>query len=766
MSEASTPEQPSGNSGVAKITSLAATEQTPADKFRRWRDEITNAEQENKEWHERGRKIVKRYKDDRKGAIDGLDKKFNLFTTNVGIMQAALYAKVPKVLVERKFQDADDDVARVAALIMQRAITQDLDETSCNFSQVMEDAIEDRLVPGGGFAWLRLVVETQQVPVPVEMTPEPSPDMTVPEPQEPETMEEISHQEVVVEHVHWEDFIWSPCRTWAERRWVGRRVYMDKDSLTERFGEEKANRVPLDYSPKLATDSVTPINDVLKKAIVYEIWDRQTRTVLWLSKGMQELLDERDDPLKLEGFEPCPKPLFALTTTSNCVPTADYYLLQDQYKELDDVNDRIASLHRACKVVGVYDKQADGVQRMLGEGSDNQLIPVDNWAMFAEKGGVKGAVDWLPLDTVVNALQNLRQAREDIKGQIYELNGISDVVRGASKASETLGAQQLKANFANIRIQRLQSAAARFASEIFRIKAEILAKHFEPGILLEMSNIKYTEDADNPQVIADAIQLIKSDEAFEWRISVDSDSMKMADYAAEKKERTEFVTSVATYLQSSATILKSEPAAAPLILGMLKYAAAGYAGSKDMEAVIDKTIQDFEQKQKHPDPPPPDPEQQKMQAEMQMEQQRMQMETQSKQIDQQIKQAELQMKSQAEQQKLQMEMIKNEQEMKFAEDKHQQEMIFEREKFQMEMAMKSADAELSKQVKLQEAETRANTAAAVVEAPSKSDNESGQIAKLTELVKKALRPRKHTLKYDKDGIPISSISKVQEDDDE
>jgi hypothetical protein len=713
MSAQSTPEntQPSSTIG-----SVQETEKDMATKTARWKDEIANAEQELKKWHEQGRKIILRYKDDRKGAIDSLDSKFNLFTTNVGIMQAALYSKIPKVLVTRKFFDANDDVARIAANIMQRAITQDLDETHCSFSQVMEDAIEDRLVPGMGTAWLRMKVETQQIPVPPAELPWPEPGMDIPEPAEQETVEQITNQEIIVEHVHWEDFLYSPCRTWAERRWVARRVYMDKDSIVARFGEDIAKALPMDYTPKNKADGVVPVNDVLKKAIVYEIWDRTTRKVIWLSKSYQTLLDERDDPLGLEGFEPCPKPLFALTTTSNCIPTPDYYLLQDQYKELDDVNDRIAMLHRACKVVGVYDKGADGVQRMLSEASNNQLIPVDNWAMFAEKGGIKGTIDWLPLDTVVNALQNLRQAREDIKGQIYELNGISDVVRGASKASETLGAQQIKANFANIRIQRLQGAVAQFAGEIFRIKAEILAKHFTPEIIVKMSGIAYTEDANDPELIAQAMDLVKNEEEFEWRVSVDSDSMKMADYAQEKQERTEFVTSVATYLQSAATILKESPDAAPLLLGMLKYATAGYTGSKDMESMIDKFTNQTEQKlkQQAEAPPQPSPEEQKMQAEMQMEQQRMQMEQQSKQAEQemnqqaqqtdmQIKMHESDMKRQEMQQRLQFDAEKHQQEMMQRQQEHEMKM----QQLQEEFALKTQQAQVKGAVDIEVARAKA-----------------------------------------------------------
>jgi hypothetical protein len=455
---------------------------------------------------------------------------------------------------------------------------------------------------------------------------------------------------------------------------------MDRDSLTKRFGEEAGKKVPLDYIPKTGhEDASMPEFDILQRATIYEIWDRQTRTVIWISKSYQELLDVKDDPLGLESFEPCPKPLFALTTTSSCVPTPDYSMIQDQYGELDDVNNRISMLVSACKAVGVYDRSAVGVERMLLEGVDNTLIPVDNWAMFAEKGGLKGQVDWLPLDTVIQALMRLREAREDIKGQIYELTGISDIARGASKASETLGAQKIKAQFASIRIQQLQDSVVNFAASIFRIKAQMLAKHFTPEMLIKLSTIEYTPDAQKPELVAAAIKLIKSDQEFSWRVSVDADSMKMADYQAEKQERSEFITSVATYLQSAATMVKAEPLAAPLMIEMLKYAVAASKGSKVLETTLDQMLDDYKEKvAKEQANPTPDPEQAKNQQEMAM-----------KQADMQMKQADHAMKGQIEQQKLAHENDKNQMELEFMRQKNQLELEFMAIKHQSAMQQSS-----------------------------------------------------------------------------
>jgi hypothetical protein len=670
---------------ASKIKSLTATDATPGGRYARWKDEITMAEKETEKWLEKGRRVVRRFKDER-DAADSTERKFNIFSTNVGILQSALYAKIPSVACSRRFGQPNDDAARVAALMLQNSIAQDMEDDNSYFDQVMREAVEDRLVPGLGAAWLRLSTEVEERTMEAQI--DPFTGQTIAEAM---TYEAVTFQEVVIEHVHWSDFLYSPCRTWAERRWVGRRVYMDQDAMVKRFGEEVGKAVPLDYSPKTAgtTESNAPKNEVLQKAIIYEIWDRQTKTVVWLSKAYPKLLDEQADPLKLEGFDPCPRPLFALTTTSNCIPVPDFAMIQDQYYELDDVNNRISMLVQACKVVGVYDQGSPGIKRMLGDGKENEMIPVDNWAMFAEKGGIKGVVDWFPLDIVIQALEKLRQAREDIKGQIYELTGISDIIRGDTKASETLGAQKIKAQFASVRIQKLQDEVARFAQDMLRIKGEIICRHFVPEQIILLSGIEFYPDGQNPQLVQAAMELLKGDEErFQWRVKVQADSLAMVDYAMQKQERVEFTNAVATFLQSAATVLQGNPMFAPVVFESLKFAVSGFKGSQEMEGVIDQTLEQWKQQMAAPKPPPPpDPAVVKAQAELQVMQQ-------EAQIDAQTKQQELQLKAATQQQEMQMRSEEHQQKMQFMREEHQQKMQFDAQKA-MEQIVQNArkDAE-------------------------------------------------------------------------
>ncbi len=647
--------------------------------IQRWKEEIDMAEQELKKFHERGRRVNKRFLDER-DMMDSGNKWFNVFYTNTNILESALYAQLPKPAVSRRFKDYKDDVARVAALIIERSITQDLDDPRDTFDSTMRAAVQDRLIPGAAAAWLRLETETADIPY-VDETP----DQSQPEPPKDYVpLKQITDQRVCVDYVYWQDFVWSPCRIWEERRWVGRKAYMDRDQLIKRFGEEKGKKVPLDYTPSKSErdfNGMTPKYEVLKKACIYEIWDRTTKKVFWISRGLDEILDEKDDPLKLVGFEPCPRPMLANITTSNTVPRPDYYMVQDQYQELDNLNNRISMLLQACKVVGTYDRSAEGVSRMLQEGFDNQLIPVDNWAGFAEKGGLKGTIDWLPLEVVVQALIQLTQNREMVKAQIYELTGISDIVRGATKASETLGAQELKSKFASIAIKKRQDEVARFAADILRIKAEMQVKHFDPEVLIKKSNIEAT-GPENMAVVPQAMQMLGTEEGFEWRIQVTADSIAQADYAMEKADRIEFLTAASTYIEKASAMLQGMPKAAPMLVSLLKWGIAGFRNTSEIEGMLDAELDKMQDAGTKDAEPPPSPEQLKAQGEQKKLEAELAADAQRLQMEQQAAEAEAQRKERMAQ----------------SEEAHKERMYaLEIQTKQMEFAFKKQELQLKAQ---------------------------------------------------------------------
>ena len=92
------------------------------------------------------------------------------------------------------------------------------------------------------------------------------------------------------------------------------------------------------------------------------------------------------------------------------------------------------------------------LQQLIDEGTENRLIPVDDWPAFADKGNLANLIQWMPIAQVAETLIQLYNARDRVKAVLYEITGIGDIMRGMTNPNETLGAQELKANFATRRI--------------------------------------------------------------------------------------------------------------------------------------------------------------------------------------------------------------------------------------------------------------------------------------------------------------------------
>jgi len=580
-----------------------------------WKDQMKLSAKETRKFHERGRKTVRRYLDERQ-ANDEFSRKYNLFWANTGVLRAALYANPPKPTVKREWDDYNDDVGRVAAEILERLLKLGLQRPRGDMDVAFGYATEDRLVPGLGQVWLRYDVQTQTQSV----------DGT------PVEYEQITDEEAITDYVHWEDFAWAPCRVWEECRWVARRAHMTKEQCVKRFGEKACEM--LNFSDKFAnvdrvgSEETAPKRRPEATVDVWEIWNKPNKMVYWMSEvDTDRLLDEKEDPLGLEGFFPCPKPLTGTNSTSNMTPRPDYYMAKDQYEEIDIVNTRINWLIKACKAAGVYDKNADGIQRLFQQGSENTLIPVDNWAMFAERGGVQGQIDWISIEQIATVIAQLTDYRAQLVQQLYELTGISDIMRGNTNARETLGAQQLKAQYGSVRLQYLQGALAEFVQEAMRIKADIISKHFQPETMIRKSLIEMIPPVDHP-LIPQAIQMIKDTPVAMYHLEVEADTMSIPDYAVERASRMEYVTAMGQLVSQTWQAIQAAPEMAPLVLQTLQWTAAGFRNGRMLEGVLDQAVNQAMKKiqEQANQPPQPDPEV----IEAQADAQKLQQETQGK----------------------------------------------------------------------------------------------------------------------------------------
>lgn len=625
-----------------------------ADLYRSLMDHIAKYDREFKKWETRVDKINKRYRDEHRDGRSDAECRFNILWSNVQTLVPATFSKLPQPDVMRRFKD-QDPIGRVAGMILERALEFEIEHYP-DYRATMESCVYDRFIGGRGTCWARYEphIQAKSSDLPTDGV-EISEDVDEPD-------EELDYECAPTDYVHWKDFGHNVARTWEEVFLGWRKVYLTRAACVERFGDV-GETIPLDSRPESEKDM--PENQDCR-ALIYELWDKSTKTAYWISKSLGKIVDRRDDPLELEGFFPFPKPLFATITNDSLVPVPDFTLYQDQANELDVLCDRIDGLIKALQVKGVYNAEFAELQRLFTEGSNGTMIPVKNFAAFAEKQGLKGAIDLVDLAPIAQALQTAYEAFEQVKSQIYEVSGISDIIRGATDPNETLGAQQMKGQYASLRLGRMKQQVSLFATELLRLKAQIMVGKFDPQTIQKMACVEQLSPQDQ-QLVPQAMQLLQENPLRSFRIDIAADSLVQMDEAQEKTERMEMLNAVGGMFQKALPMVQQSPEMGPMVLELIKFGLVAFKVGKSVEGMIDETMDKLKQQiQQAAGQPKPNPEmikvqaeqqakQAQLQADQQAEQQRMQMEAQRSQMEMQQREREIQLESQARERELQME---------------------------------------------------------------------------------------------------------------
>jgi len=597
-----------------------------------WKAELARARKCMKKWEDDCDKIIKKYRADASMALEDTPR-FSVLWANTQTMMPAVYARQPQPVVQRRFLDRDP-VARTATQILERALKYEID--SGQLHAAMKLAIEDYALCARGQAWVRYDASfvTEQITgadgAPVLAQGQPL------------TIEKVDRERICIDYIYRKDFLHAPARIWKEVAWVAKRAYLSRPKLVELCGPEIGNAVPLNCGPE-GEDSKAGKNaygqtvyEELRRAEVWEIWCKDTMRVHWICPDHDVPLKEMDDPLQLEDFFPCPEPVYGTLTTDSLIPVPDYKQYEGQAVEMDDLCARTDKLIAACKVVGTYDASSTALARMLTEGVENELIANENWAAFAQQGGLKGSMDFLPLEQFVGALMQIYQARASTKSDIYEITGMSDIIRGQSDPTETATAQQIKGQYASLRLRSRQQDVARFVRDLIRIMGEIICEHFRPQTLWEMSGAQEMVGAEDPRfmgVFMQACQLLQNERLRGFKVDIETDSTVAADEQEEKSSRAEFLRSVGGLLGQALPAVEKYPGIAPLIGHMVLFAVRGFRVGRELESVFEQAVDQLE---RTPLPQPPDENAQaqaKVQGEMARDQQSHEMDMTKKAVD-------------------------------------------------------------------------------------------------------------------------------------
>jgi hypothetical protein len=556
-----------------------------------WHLQLEMAERARMTWRDDARMCVQRYKADQESIArkTSAAKRFNIFFSNVETLKGALYGRTAKADVRRRYPDKATQPARDAALVLERGL---MASAQCyDIDKTVEAALHDHLVTG--IAEVRVCYEPviKQAPA---IGPDGMPVMGADG--QPVTQDVIADQKLYEEYVYWDDYLESPARKAEDVWWKGYRHAMTRDDLREN-GFKNPDAIPLNWQPDITGRKDVP--DDLKRAEVWEIWHKPERERLWIVKGYPTILRTDDDPYGLEEFWPGPDSYRSVDDTDTRVPRPEFLIYKDQADDLDEITARISRLTKALKRRGVYDASVKELKR-LANAADNEFIPVDSYAKLSERGGLQAAFQTEDIGIIAKTLIDLMNQRQMLVQAIYEVTGISDVLRGSTDPNETLGAQNLKAQFGSQRLKKRQRSLQRWIRDIYRIKAEILAEHFEPSVLQEMTGVEVT-----PEIM----QILRTDKTRAYNVDIETDSTIFEDTAAERQQVTETLKGITEFVVAWVPVLQLQPALLNLAFELLAMAVRTLKVNRSVEDAIDEAKAQLQQAaaMAQQQPPPQDP---------------------------------------------------------------------------------------------------------------------------------------------------------------
>lgn len=658
-------------------------EQIEAGKSKPWLDMITQAEKTFRDYQEKADKIDKLYADLSMKANPARDREFALFWANIQVLGPSIYSRPPVPVVVPRFKDRKP-VPGAASELLERAshVVFEMED----IDQVMRMVRDDVNIAARGVPWVRY--ETKK------------------------------GERVCIEHVDRRDFLHEPARKWKEVGWVARRAWLDHEAMEDRFKD-----VPKDKLKEAAYEVQTDAKergaaDDRQKVAVWEIWSKDEDKVVWVTEGIDIVLDEGAPHLSLEGFYPCPRPAYATVQRGSLIPVPDMVFYKDQLEEVNELTARISALAEGVKVKGFYPAGAgeigDAIEAAI-HNTDNRriLVPISNFAAFGG-GSAKDTIVWLPIDMIVSTIAQLIELRKQLIDDVYQITGLSDIMRGSTDANETLGAQELKSQYGSVRIRDKQNELIRVARDVCRIAAEIIAENFSKKTLLEMTQSDIANDADikkqiagltqegqgieaqlqqaqsdpeiqqmvqqNPEKAQEIMQqaqgrlqaiqkqvqelaetptiekvmaLLREQRLRPFVLDIETDSTIQPNEDAEKQRRTEFTQVLTGLLAQMGPAVQQNPAMAPFAGEVLKFSVAPFRAGRELDGAIDDFVETMKNAggQQQEDPAAA-----AAQAEMATEQQRLKMEMEAKQAELQMRQQEAQTKAEADMQKMQADM--------------------------------------------------------------------------------------------------------------
>ncbi|RWB05475.1 MAG: hypothetical protein EOQ39_22375 [Mesorhizobium sp.] len=636
------------------------------DEGAKWLNRVEAAGKLEKQWLDDAEKAVKAFtgetssRDYTTSTALGTTYDFNILYANVETIVPAVINSPPAPDVRRRFAD-EDPAGKDVAEIIERAIKVQVDDSKLQVE--LEGEAQDAFLAGRGVVRLRFKSDFVKEPTDEIAADDTSADLGTREASgEPEGGEEspapsggapaasqperLANERIEFEAVSWRDFRHGPAKRWSDCPWLSFRFVVSRENEDTAFDSAMIGMQTSDQEKKARGESDNDLTG-------WEIWCKTSRKVYFVD-DTGVILKTVDDPLGLTNFFPIATPVQPIELTGRLMPVNPFSIYSKLADELDLTTKRINIITNHMKVKGWYSGDAGDIGNMLAA-DDTEFVPIGNADIWAANGGLAGAVAFWPVEKFILVLRELYNAREQTKQAIYEITGISDIVRGASKSNETLGAQQIKTQWGSLRIQKMQRMMERGARDLFVMMSEIIPAKFSHETLQQMTGVQiiptqqdltpvqppppppqgaqlppdqmqqYQQAAQAAQMAEKARQaklaqmqsvqqLLTQKLSTMYRIDVESDSTVKADLSRQKAEAAEFLQGAGAYWAAVGPMVQSGELPKEVAVEIFAANSRLFNLGKSVEDVLEKMVTDAKAKAAQPETPKPSPEQQKAEA--------------------------------------------------------------------------------------------------------------------------------------------------------
>lgn len=619
---------------------------SPEAVARRWKLELKLADKREASWRKKVTEIYKLYTPE-SPAVNS----FNILWPNTETLRQAVYNSLPQPDARRRYQD-DDPLGKEVGNVLTRSL--EFCQDTYDFDAVLKGDVLSMLLAGRAVSRVRYVPDIRSESAEGGAQGD--------EAQEPDAYEEIAWEQVICERVQWDSFrILGAAKTWDEVQAIAFMHRFTRDDCVEKFGADIGKKIPLDSVDDEDVKKSKDTSDLFKTAQVWEIWDKDEKEVIFICPTFPVPCKTQPDPLQMQGFFPVPRPLYAIENDQTLVPASLYTQYEQQAKELNKISARINKLIEALKVRGVYDSTLTELSELM-KGQDNDLIPAANVTALLERGGLDAAIWMMPIDTAASVLKELYVQRDATKQVIYEITGISDIMRSASDPNETFGAQRIKTQWGTQRLQRMQQEVQRYIRDLIRLKAEVISEKFQMETLEAMTLVKLPHqaevDAAKQQAIAQyqqqaqaaqqqgqqppppppappdqitweaVVQAMRSDATRTYRVDIETDSTLSATQDSDMGSLKELLTGLNQIMTGFAPAVQQGAMSVDVVKEMMLVVCRRAKMGTAVEDAISKI-------QQPPPVQPPDPNEGKMQIEQLKQQGAAQAKAQDLQLEQQ-----------------------------------------------------------------------------------------------------------------------------------